>query len=418
MPVLAFFQSLGPYGAPRSDAQALGLLTAIMQSSSAIIALVLTANILFTQLQVYTLPARFLALWDRQTKAIYVVLATSALLPALLILFHWYALSDVALVLFALTLVSLGLYIRSRPKSVALDRFFNEMVTRPKLRASSARDLHQMSLAALDRSDLDTFRKACLLLFSVDTESEALYEFWNDILSRTQDEPAAITPLAEAVYVCGSPIGVSNVIEAAAKPHPTLSRATAVNLLYSPILTEQAPHYLARMLLVAESAEPGRRTLVRQEVVENMLLLLLDLLTVGEDGRAGDNPASAAAIVATLLGYLEDVDETLLLPALSGGGIYHYLFFDVPGAERLAAATLRELDEGRRRSWDRIVGHLYHERRWRDRPDLRIALWRDGGTEPEVLTDGEAVEAIAGGPGDDGLPCHHTERRCRLLLTP
>src|SRR5512142_3226928 len=112
---------LGVCGLRITDTQACYLLSALCQAGGAIVALVLTANILFTQLQTYALPVRFLVLWDRSTKATFTLLAV-------VILLHAWALSDVATLIFAGGLLELGWYIRSRPRSVSLDRFFDEMV--------------------------------------------------------------------------------------------------------------------------------------------------------------------------------------------------------------------------------------------------------------------------------------------------
>ena len=46
--------------------------------------------------------------------------------------------------------------------------------------------------------------------------SDAVYQFWNRIVERAQDEPEAVTPLAEAIYTCASPLAVTYVIAAAA----------------------------------------------------------------------------------------------------------------------------------------------------------------------------------------------------------
>lgn len=404
---------LGPLGVTITEDRALFLLSTLAEGASAIIALVLTANILFTQLQTYALPVRFLLIWDRGTKVTYTLLAFSALLPVVLIMLGAYALSDVAVVLFATTLVALGAYVRSRPRTVSLDRFFVEIASRPELQRKSSREVYHMCLAALDKGDLDTFRKASLVLFAVDEESEAVYQFWNNLLERAQDDPAALTPLAEAIYVCSSPIATTYLIDVAA---PGIGRGGTpiVNPLFSPVLAEQAPHYLARLLLLTEGIERGQGALVQQEVVENMLLLVLDLLA--SCAEASQLAPLSDGTVPALLGYLQEEPDNVLLPILSGDGVYHYLLFDLPGAERFPNAMRRRLSEYRHQAWDRIVNRIYYDHGWSERPALELALWRDGGEEPDMVRGRPEIESIIGPPGSDGLRCESNPSRKRMLL--
>jgi hypothetical protein len=408
---------LGVFGVRITPAQALYLLSALCEAAGAIVALTLTANILFTQLQAYALPVRFLLVWDNSTKVTFTLLASATLLPAVLILFGAYAASDVAVLLFAASLGALGLYIRSRPKSVSLDRFFDEMVTHPSLRGSSAAELYHMCLSALDKHDLDTFRKACLLLFSIDVPSDALYQFWNGVLERVQDEPQAVTPLAEAIYVCASPIAQTHVIGAATRARP--GGGAIVNPLFSCAVAEQSPHYLTRLLLLSSTAEPGRGALVRQELVEDLLLLVLDLVTTCEAPLDGQLAPLGDVTIPTLLGYLDESDDDVLLRVLRGDAVYHYLLFGLPGAERFPTSVRRRLEEARRKAWDRIVAHLYYDHGWDKRPKLQLALWRDGDGEPDVVEGPRRIEEILGGRGEDGLKCEwHPPARSRDLLMP
>lgn len=388
---------------PSIDNEAL-LLTGLLQGAASILALVLTANVLFTQLQPYQLPAQFLMLWDRQTTLTYVLLAASTLYPGAVLLLGLYPLTWTAFVLFGVTVAVLGAYIRSRPRSVLLERFFDAMVAHPTLRKEAASDIHQMCLSALERSDLETFRRAALVLLSIDEPSDRIYRLWNDLLSRTPDDPAAFAPVAEALYVCSSPIARAQVIGAAAETDTRAHSALPSNPLFSATLAEHVPTYFARLVLAAEALEWGRRRLVRQELAENMLLLLLDLLTLPEELAPAER-ARFDASVAALLAHLEEADEAALLPAFGGDGVYHYLLFNFPADDRVTGPQRADLVERRRCAWNRVVGHLYHERHWRDRDTLRVAVWRDSAEQPEVFSDGEAVEAIAGGPGDDGLHC-------------
>jgi hypothetical protein len=383
------------------------LLTALLQGAAAILALVLTANVVFAQLQPYQLPAQYLTLWDRQTTWMYGLLGASTLWPAVIVMLDAYSLTWTAVALFAVTIALLGLYIRFRPRSVVLDRFFDEMVTHPALRREAATDIHQMCLSAMERSDFETFRRSCLVLFSIDEGSDRVYRLWNDLLSRTPDEPAAFTPVSEALYVCGSPLAEAQDIAAPSTMATRPRGSMPANPLYSSVLSEHAPTYFARLQLMTESLDWGRRRLVRQEVVENMLLLLLDLLTLPDDHPLVKE-SRVEPSVAALLAHLEEAEEAALLPAFGGDGVYHHQLFTLPYDGRLNPRQREDLAERRRCAWNRVVGHLYHERHWRDQSHLRVAVWRDGDGSPQVLTDGDAVEAIAGGPGDDGLRCEHS----------
>ncbi len=403
---------LGVLGVRVDQAQGQFLLSAITQAAAAILALVLTANILFTQLQPYALPVRFLVLWDRGTKLTYALLAIASLAPAVLILLAWYQFSDVMVALFAASLVVLGWYIRSRPRSVSLDRFFDEMVTHPELRVESGRELYHMALTALDRHDVDTFRKACLLLFASDG-SDAVYQFWNTTIERVQDEPEAVTPLAEALYTCASPLAVTYAMDAAGR---RAAGTSVPNPLFSPALADQSPHYLGRLLLLSGDRSYG--ALVRQEVLENLLLLALDLLTSCALDELAALPI-ANDVVPTLLGYLDEAEDELLLRIMRGDTVYHYVLFSLPGDERFGAAERAELEAARRRTWDRIASLVYYDHEWGGRPEIELALWREGGDELESVRGRENVEEVLGPRGATGLRCEwHPPRARRRWLTP
>lgn len=158
---------------------------------------------------------------------------------------------------------------------------------------------------------------------------------------------------------------------------------------------------------------------MRQEVLENLLLLVLDLLTACTDSEAlaplGDD------LVPTLLGYLDEAEDQILLRVMRGDAVYHYIVFALPAPERYAPADREAAEAARRRAWDRIVAHVYRDHGWRERHAISLAFWMPDGTELETLHGHEAVQAAIDAIGGDGLTCEwHPPRRggLRDLLPP
>ena len=124
---------------------------------------------------------------------------------------------------------------------------------------------------------------------------------------------------------------------------------------------------------------------MRQEVLENLLLLVLDLLTACTDGDERLAPLGDD-LIPTLLGYLDEAEDEMLLRVLRGDAVYHYLLFSLPGAGALRARrTARRRRRRAARAWDRIVAHLYREHGWRERPRRRAGLLAHGGSELEIV---------------------------------
>lgn len=175
------------------------LLSAIAQSAAAVLALVLTANLLFGALNTpYHLPPRFLVRWDSLTLLTYLVLSTTLLVPLVLLATSSFAWSALAIYLMVASVLVLPAYFASRSRTTSLHHFIGTLVRKRALRRCYAGDLQQTCLDAQKAGDMATYFAACALLFSTYDDEQ--------VVDAAIEDNAAVAVLIDAMYACASPL--------------------------------------------------------------------------------------------------------------------------------------------------------------------------------------------------------------------